>query len=161
MEDKIAIVVLGNRNSGKSTTWNSLFGQEVRTGKHERQLHLIDEKSTSVFLISGSPEERKEYIEDLLNGQTPKIILCSVQYTEHGKETINYFISKGYKVYIQWLNPGFSDDIQYEDALEFFNNFLYKDSIISLKDGKIDFRDRVEEIKYYIYSWAKRFNLLK
>ena len=35
---------------------------------------------------------------------------------------------------------------QYEDTLKFFNNFLYKDSIISLKDGKIDVKERVEEI---------------
>jgi hypothetical protein len=153
--------VLGNRNSGKSKTWNTLFEQEVRTGKNERQLHLFDEKSTNVFLISGSPEERKEYVEDLLNGQTPKIILCSVQYTEHGKKTINYFISQGYKVYAQWLNPGFSDYVLYGDTLGIFIDLLYKDSIITLKNGKNDFKDRVEEIKYFIYSWAKRFNLLQ
>jgi GTPase Era involved in 16S rRNA processing len=34
----LVVAVLGHRNTGKSTTWNTLFGATVKTGKHERRL---------------------------------------------------------------------------------------------------------------------------
>jgi ribosome biogenesis GTPase A len=40
MTDRLFVGVLGNRNSGKSTTWNTLFGATVRTGQYPRILTL-------------------------------------------------------------------------------------------------------------------------
>lgn len=60
--NKLAVVVLGNRNSGKSTTWNTLFDHTVRTGKEQRVLWFNRCEKTRLFLVSGSPEERGEYI---------------------------------------------------------------------------------------------------
>ena len=57
--EKLLIAVLGNRNSGKSHTWNTLFGSTVRTGKEERRLYFNDCEYVNVFLVSGSPEERE------------------------------------------------------------------------------------------------------
>ena len=44
-------------------TWNTLFGRPVSTGrKKEHNLSLCNDESVSVFLVSGSPEERKKYV---------------------------------------------------------------------------------------------------
>ena len=67
MADRLFVAVIGSRNSGKSTTWNTLFGHEVRTGKESRRLWLDDDGHTAeVFLISGSNEERKKYAAKVL-----------------------------------------------------------------------------------------------
>lgn len=82
MSDRLFVAVMGNRNSGKSMTWNTLFGATVRTGKHARNLALYGGECCEVFLISGSPEERGEYVGDILEDNDCRIVLCSVQYTE-------------------------------------------------------------------------------
>ena len=64
MSENLLISVLGNRNSGKSYTWNTLFKQTVRTGTELRRLYLTDNEYVEVFLVSGSAEERKEYVWD-------------------------------------------------------------------------------------------------
>jgi len=61
----LAVTTLGHRNAGKSSTWNTLFRSTVRTGKYERRLYLNKAQFVPVFLVSGSPEERDEYVGDL------------------------------------------------------------------------------------------------
>jgi hypothetical protein len=56
MTDKLVVAVLGNRNAGKSLTWNELFGRTVRTGKDLRLLKLNAHEAVEVFLVSSSPE---------------------------------------------------------------------------------------------------------
>ena len=58
MNNKLAITVLGNPNSGKTETWKILFDKDVRTGSHIRRLYLNTEEYLDVFLVSGSAEER-------------------------------------------------------------------------------------------------------
>ena len=77
MEDNLVVSVLGNRNSGKSYTWNKLFGREVRTGKKLKRLYFNENEYVLVFLISGSPEERHKYVGDLITAKQPEIVLCS------------------------------------------------------------------------------------
>jgi len=60
MKNNLVIVIMGNRKSGKSTTWNTLFGRQVRTGK--KKLYLTNYDYVEVFLVSGSPEEREKYV---------------------------------------------------------------------------------------------------
>src|SRR6266516_201916 len=106
--DRLLIAVVGNRNSGKSHTWNTLFGQTVRTGKQERELDLGNGEFVSVFVVSGSPQERHEYVEDIIEGE-PRIVLCSVQYKDEAFETFEFFRDEGFFGLVHWLNPGFSD----------------------------------------------------
>jgi hypothetical protein len=75
--NRLFVGVLGNRNSGKSSTWNELFGTTVRRGKYSRPLELRNGECVEVYLVSGSFEERKEYAGDILDDQTAKIVLCS------------------------------------------------------------------------------------
>ena len=165
MGDRLFVAVIGSRNSGKSTTWNRLFGHEVRTGKEPRKLWLDDEgHATEVFLISGSNEERKKYAEAVLEDVDCRIILCSVQYVEEAFEsTWDYIFSEGFMIYAQWLNPGHSGEEQW-DGLGLVNRLLQHDAVVSLRDGRAGtdkLRYRVEELRDFIHGWASARGLVQ
>lgn len=82
MAERLFVGVLGHRDAGKSTTWNTLFGATVRTGQYPRTLNLFPGECAEVFLISGSPEERGLYAGDILANQACRIVLCSMQYRD-------------------------------------------------------------------------------
>src|SRR3954471_23847398 len=109
MADRLFVGVVGHRKSGKSTTWNTLFGRTVNTGKQSRMLELLPGECVEVFLISGSNEERDQYAGDVLENQRARIILCSVQYVESASATIEYITEQDFWLYAQWLNPGYND----------------------------------------------------
>lgn len=159
--EKLLVAVLGNRNAGKSYTWNTLFGSSVRTGKDERRLYFNECEYVSVFLVSGSPEERETYVGDLISAEKPRIVLCSTQYKDDVKTTFSYFIENGYFLFVHWLNPGYSDlDAPSFDSLGLVNWLLSHQSIVGIRSGKSSATSRVEEMKEYIYGWAKARNLV-
>ncbi|MEF3311473.1 hypothetical protein PV433_21565 [Paenibacillus sp. GYB004] len=158
------IAVLGNRNSGKSTTWQTLFNdRNVRTAqKSLRQLHFNDQEYTNVFLINGSPQERQRNVEEIIQvGYDPEIVLCSLQYTDDAINSLKYFAEKDYFIYLHWLNPGYNDQASYVDRLNLIPMLLTYNSLVGQRDGKIDPITRMEEIKEYIYNWAKKNQLIK
>jgi hypothetical protein len=155
MTDRLFIGVLGNRNSGKSTTWNTLFGTEVRTGQYPRRLDVNGHESVEVFLISGSPEERKLYAGDILKGQNCRIILCSIQYSEDVRRTLNYAVGEGFDLFVQWLNPGCNDTGENYDSLGLVSWLLAHGATISMRNGKTPPGSRMEEIRQFIQGWAK------
>lgn len=154
MQDRLLIGVLGNRNSGKSHTWNTLFGRPVRTGRWARPLELRPGESVDVFLISGSPEERELYVGDILTDDNCSIVLCSMQYRHDVRDTLGYFLDRGFAAYIQWLNPGYNDPDTVQDDLELRDDFLSAQSTFSIRDGRIDPAPRVGDIREFIYGWA-------
>ena len=154
MRNRLLVGVLGNRNSGKSHTWNALFGGTVRRGTRPRPLELRSGECVNTFLVSGSFEERGEYAGDILDNQNCRIVLCSMQYTADVRATFDYFIANGFFLYIQWLNPGYSDSSQVLDHLDLVDEILSVPSIFSIRNGKIDANDRVQEIREFIYGWA-------
>ena len=103
MIERLFVAVIGSRNAGKSTTWNTLFGREVKTGKQPRTLRLHDDgRSTEVFLISGSNEEKHRYAADVLDNIDCRIVLCSVQYVEEAFDsTLNHIFTEGFAIYAQ------------------------------------------------------------
>jgi hypothetical protein len=146
--DRLLMGVLGNRNSGKSHTWNTLFGRTVRTGGEPRHLTLRPGECVEVFLVSGSPEERHLYVADILRNQDCRIVLCSMQYIAGVQETLGYFIENNFSLQIQWLNPGFSDDEVVQDSLGLVETILSnRRSTLSLRDGTVDADARVQEIR--------------
>lgn len=159
--DRLAIVVLGNRNSGKSTTWNRLFNATVRTGKYQRSLYLNGAQSTEVFVVSGSPEERGEDVGAMLPEPLPQIVLCSAQYREDVARTFDYFVREGYEVLVQWLNPGYSDGQPYADHLGLFDHLVSSGVTIQRRDGTVDPSRRVKEIRQFILGWTSYRDLLK
>ncbi len=161
MADRLLIAVLGNRNSGKSTTWNHLFGRTVKTVRHERSLYLNRAQKVDVFLISGSPEERMRNVSELLPDPPPRIVLCSTQYREDVKETFDYFFSNGYEVFVQWLIPGYSDEKVYQDTLGIKDYLLNKGATLQLRDGQVDPTSRVKELRQFILGWTKHRDLVE
>lgn len=151
---KLAVIVLGHRNSGKTTTWNTLFGRRVRTGTEIRELNLSANVTIPVFLVSGSPEERQLYVGDIIDEANPQVVLCSLQYIENGRESIRFFIDNGYRLFVQWLNPGHSDDGILPDTLGFLPFLLYSGAVVSIRDGKPEPDKRVREIREYLIGWA-------
>lgn len=162
MKKNIVIGLLGNRNSGKSSTWYELFDDQVRTGSKIRRLYLTKTEYIEVFLVSGSPEERDLYVGNIIGDLKPRIVLCSMQYIPEVIETVEYFINNDYLLYLQWLNPGFGDsnDIAHFDYFGIVSRILTLDSIISIRNGKITPTDRVREIKDYLYGWASSRKLI-
>lgn len=151
---RIAVIVLGHRNSGKSRTWNELFGRTVRTGEELRNLQLTPGVSIPVFLVSGSPQERRVAVQDILSDATPRIVLCSLQYAESARESVQFFIENDYRLFVQWLNPGHEDASVLPDSLGFMPFLLYHGAVVSIRDGRRDPAGRVKEIREYLMGWS-------
>lgn len=160
MPNRLCVGVLGNQNSGKSHTWNTLFGTVVKRGKHPRHLELRPGECVEVFLVSGSFEERQEYAGDILKDQASRIVLCSMQYTEEVHDTLDYLIDNDFHLYIQWLNPGHHDQGEVWDRLGLVNQILSRSSHLSIRNGQVNAASRVQEIREFIYGWAKFRNLI-
>lgn len=157
MKEKLLIGILGGEQSGKTHTWDCLFGHNVKTGKNMRRLYLSGEDYVNVFLISRSPSKRKMSVKDILKSKTPEVVLCSLQYTPEVLNTLKHFHNNGYKLYIQWLNPGFSeendDPLFYDNTI--INQLMHWHALVSVRNGKKDPSNRIDEIRYYLYGWAK------
>lgn len=189
MNDRLFVAVIGERNAGKSTTWNTLFGGTVKTGKKPRRLkafaaasidvrlisgsneerhrNLSDVLANSeleVFVISGSNEEKKRYAQKVLETVACRIVLCSVQYVEEAFErTWDYVFSEGFSIYAQWLNPGHHGG-ETLDRLGLVNRLLAHNAVVSIRDGREEgarLHARVEEIRQFIHGWAAPRGLLR
>lgn len=161
MNDRTVVAVLGHRNSGKSLTWTTLFGQTVRTGNRLRRLRLAAHEFIDVFLVSGSPEERETYVGEIVGEQNPRIVLCSMQYREDVTDTIDYFIANGYGIYSHWLNPGCSDQAARRDDLGIVTYLLDRGAVVAIRDGRVSPATRVQELADFLYGWAKSRGLLR
>jgi len=185
-EDRLFVAVVGARNSGKSTTWNTLFAKQVNTGKKPRRLDLLppdhtpvllvdetsrDEQSGNlssvtrpyldVFLISGSNEEKKRYAQEVLENVNCRIILCSVQYIgEAFERTWSFVFEQHFHIYVQWLNPGYGADESY-DHLGLANRLLGNRAVVSIRDGRKNLSERTEEIRQFIHGWAAARGLVR
>lgn len=155
MADRLFVGVLGHRNSGKSTTWNTLFGATVRTGQYARTLALNAGECVEVFLISGSPEERQLYAGDILAKQDCRVVLCSMQYIETVRRTLDYVVSEDFDLLVHWLNPGRHDVGELYDRLGLVPWLLGHGATVAIRDGKAAPQPRTEELREYIQGWAK------
>jgi hypothetical protein len=75
-------------------------------------------------------------------------------------KTIDYVTKSDFDIFIQWLNPGYSDADQYFDRLGLVNLLLAKSASLSMRNGKLATRGRVAEIREFIYGWARFRNLI-
>lgn len=161
MSDRLAVIVLGTRSSGKSTTWNRLFGATVRTGKHQRALYLNRAQYVDVFVINASPEETETEVGDILPDSLPQIVLCSVQYHDDAANTFRFFLQHGYEVFVQWLNPGYSDTGRYADDVGLRDYLLTKGVTLQQRSGARHPTRRVDEISQHILGWATYRDLVR
>ena len=163
MADRLFIGVIGEPDSGKSTTWYSLFwkplGKRIRSNGKPRELEITEDKKTSVnvIVINRSPIEENKPIAEILEGQECEIILCSLRYEgdENSFEYIKEF-KDNFDIHIQWLNPGYSDD-GYSDYKCLIAGYKLLGACIYKKNGKKDenkLAERVDEIRTIIKDWA-------
>lgn len=189
MTDRLFVAVIGERNAGKSTTWNTLFGRTVNTGKKARPLDVYAADSVNVrlingsneekrrnlsevfatsqldvFVISGSNEEKKRYAQEVLDNVDCRIVLCSVQYVQEAFErTWDYAFAEGFSIYAQWLNPGHHGTGTW-DRFGLVNRLLANNAVVSIRDGRDNddkLHARVEEIRQHIHGWAAARGLVK
>lgn len=160
---KLLVAVMGNRDSGKSQTWKTLFNDtNIRTAqKTFRELRVTDKEYTQVFLINGSPQERKKSAEEIIQVPDPQIVLCSIQYSDDAINTLKYFAKRDYFIYLHWLNPGYKDTQSYNDHRKLIPQIFELNSMVGKRNGKDNEAERVEELTNYIYDWSKRNGLLK
>jgi hypothetical protein len=162
--DKLAILVLGESNSGKSTVWYSLFDGQVQTGKYERSLDLGEgsagdvllingKNSVDVFLINGSPEETGVTAEDRLGDVDARIVLCSTQYSHDARETMDFFIENNYEVSVFWLNPGVSDTRSYFDFEGLAQYLMNAGADVRMCAG-LDSDKTASNVLERIFGWA-------
>jgi len=155
--DRLFVSVIGNPNTGKSETWNRLFGTTVRTGQNARHLKLYGGECADVFLISGSFEERNKYAGEILDNQNCRIILCSTQYRAPQDTSLAYAVEHGFDIFAQWLNPGWSDlAVMAFDKHGIMPWLLARQATVSIRDGHVTPpTKRVEEIRQFVFGWAK------
>ena len=164
---KVVIIALGKPNSGKSNTWYEIFKRTIRTGW--KRLTLLNteleifvknssfeetkkEINIDVFIRNASFEEYGDEVIDFFDlDNLPKIIFCSVQYTEKGIRTINWFKDNGYYLYIQWLNPGYTHKVAYSDFLSFESKFKEFGEFHKIS-GKEKI-NRTTAIKRFLIKW--------
>ena len=171
-KDRLVVAVLGRTDSGKSTTWNRLFGkpegQRVHTTWKPRWLEIRPGEWVEVFLITRSPEEAGEpKVYESLRGQSCPIVLCSMRYAESAKKMLDYFIQEGFDLYVQWLNPGYDKQNRginkkspIPDRRGLRDRVRAAGGQFFIRNGNTDPTDRVEEIRDHIYEWAKTRNLI-
>jgi hypothetical protein len=150
---KLAILVIGRARSGKSTTWNRLFGRTVKTGTQLRDFP-VGERTVSSFLVSASPQERKTVVSEIIGQADARLAFCSVQYGADARDTIDYFLANGFSIYAHWLNPGYGDDeaVAYTQGLVSY--LLHSGAVLAIRDATGDPAERVQEIRDFVAGWA-------
>jgi hypothetical protein len=108
-----------------------------------------------LFVISGSPEERQLYAGDILGKQECRIVLCSIQYTETVRRTLDFVTEEGFDIFVQWLNPGRNDAGENQDQLGLIPWLLGHGATVAIRDGQVPPGTRTEEIRQFIHGWAK------
>jgi hypothetical protein len=162
--DKLMIGVLGGIKSGKTHTWNLLFNKKsVKTGRRIRHLYLDELNYVEVFLISRSAQKRKMDVKSILKDEEPRIVLCSLQYAPKLSNTLRHFVDKGYMMYLHWLNPGYKEphDLPLFYDSDLVDYILSVPSMLGVRNGKHKAEERVNEIRDFIYGWAKSHNLIR
>ena len=166
-ETKLAIIILGKPNSGKSNTWYEFFNRTIRTGwkrigLSDSEIEVFVKNSSfeetgkeigiDIFVRNASFEEYGDEVDDFFDlDKLPKIVFCSVQYIDKGLKTINWFKENGYYLYIQWINPGFKHSIEYTDYLNFETTF--KDFGEFHKVSGKERTNRNLEIRRFLLKW--------
>jgi hypothetical protein len=67
---------------------------------------------------------------------------------------VQFFLDNGYRLVVQWLNPGHSDRVTVPDSLGFMPFLLYNGAVVSIRDGQSDPNQRVREIREFLTGWA-------
>ena len=153
--NKLAVIVLGQPDSGKSTTWYKLFGGgpgRIIQKSRNKHLKLSSGEFIHVILITRSPEEDRNFWDDLKSGAQP-IILCSLQYSHEARRVLNYLIGEEFQLYVQRINPGYGSRDAEVDHLRIWTLVRSADGMFLEEDGN-KLSARVEKIREFISKWV-------
>jgi hypothetical protein len=66
-------------------------------------------------------------------------------------------------MYLHWLNPGFKEpnDIPLFYDSDLMDYILSVPSVLGVRNGKLNAQSRVDEIRDYLYGWAKSRGLIR
>jgi GTPase SAR1 family protein len=118
--NKLAIVLLGERNAGKTTTLKTFFRSHLDQPWRKRVLNgwqtlETRERELRVYIVGQSPREAQTPIVEILADDEPAILICANQYAPDSRggqqtydafPTFNFLKAKGYDIRVIWLNPG-------------------------------------------------------
>lgn len=68
-------------------------------------------------------------------------------------------VDNQFDIFVQWLNPGHSDTGESYDRLGLLPWLIGHEASISMRDGKELPKNRTEELRQFIYGWAKARSL--
>lgn len=166
---KLFVVVLGEQNSGKSFTWETLFGRKIQKGK--KFLNLNDDLQAKVYIFVSSPQEnlwtKERFLKEFkIANSVANIILCSLQTHLTGnmnkrnvvtaREVLEIANRNEYDIFMQWLNPGRRSGIDNQRDVERQIITLTEiDSVIGMKkeDARNQAEIRAEKLKVIILGW--------
>ena len=83
-----------------------------------------------------------------------------MQYTNTAYDDFEHFIDYGYDIFVQWLNPGYSDAAAYSDDSSLVSRLLHSGATLHVRDGRLPPEQRICEMRQYILGWATYRNLL-
>ena len=166
---KLFVVILGEPKSGKSSTWEALFGRRIQKGK--KILNLNKYLQTTIYIFVSSPQEnywtKERFLKEFkIADSKSNIVLCSLQTNLTGnmnrrnvvtKEDVLEIANKnGYDIFIQWLNPGCKsgEDI-HTDVEHQIIRLTETASVIGMKkeDARNQKEIRAEKIRTIMLGW--------
>ena len=150
---KLVVALVGRQNSGKSTTWYELFGKKQRGNKYAH-LRLSKSECVEVFFVNSSFEEQAKELEDLLDIEDCRVLLCSMQYSESALARLKRLADAGCYLHLQWLNPGYKSKEKASDSLGLEAGTALLPSEFHVRDGKQTPARRAQGVKEAIYDWA-------
>ena len=158
-QENLLIGILGNEGAGKTYTWNRIFQGKIKTQSGYTQLFFNDHEYVSVVLLDQLSTDRTA-IDQFAQ---ERIVLCSLAYRPSSLHFIQHFIDRRYHLYLHWLNPGYFDcsATPIFDTLGFITRCTTTRSVIGIRNGKLPARNRVKEMRTFIYDWAKARNLIR
>ncbi len=117
---RLAVIVLGEQNSGKSSVWQALFDKDRLAPRDRNNVYSVSLTEAQLpgdygrwieaALIYSSCTETGKKIQNRLPGPLPDVVLCSAQYNKHEISTFDFFYKHGYDIKVLLLRPGANGD---------------------------------------------------
>lgn len=138
MKNKLAVVLVGMQNSGKTTTMK-YFDKEYsednklkkycKAGRRYLQFYKLKALYSYVFFVPASPTETKKSLKGRLKGWRPEMILIAEQIDKgeswnRYKETKDFLESEGYNVKELLIGDDAKEEVWKKWTNENFNEIM-------------------------------------
>lgn len=76
------------------------------------------------------------------------------------QEHVRSLFKNDYEVFVQWLNPGHGEVVQYADHLGLSNYLTDAGATLQRRHGRVAPEPRVKELRQFMLGWATYRNLI-